>query len=534
MNKSFISNGARTLGSGFIRSAKNFPDRPALEVNREIISYRDLSIKAASLSATLTKHSLRDSPPLTAVFAYRSQTAFAGILASLFCGHGYVPLNRTFPTNRTKMMLERSSCRSMVVDSESAKQLNEVLEGINDKKLIIISDLEDVASFTKRWPNHIFLGACDLEPATSWKAIETSIESIAYILFTSGSTGLPKGVMITHRNVTNYIDIMLKRYDISENDRFSQIYDMTFDLSVFDMFIAWERGACICCLSDKERLKPDKFINKSNLTIWFSVPSTAIFMKRLGVLKPNQYPKLRFSLFCGEALPTEVTKAWAEAAPNSIVENLYGPTETTITIMSYKWDPKKSPQECYNGIVPIGCPNPGAKILVVDEDLKEVPFDSVGELLLNGPQVSPGYWQDVKNTKAAFVCPPGHKERYYRTGDHVKYLTKDGPMVFLGRMDSQIKIRGYRAELGEIETVLREESGVEAVIAIGWPVTAGGADGVVAFVGDNNVDVKSLLTRVAMRLPEYMVPRAIYPRENLPLNPNGKFDKKALSEILKE
>lgn len=528
------SQASRALCSGFLRSAEAFPDRPALEIGGEVLTYRALKDRAASIAATLRRRAPEGGPPLTAVFAYRSVTAFAGVLGALLRGHGYVPLNRTFPPERTRIMLEQAGCRALVVDNESAGQLESILDGVGRPFLLLLPDRGNVASLAGRWPGHVVLGSRDLKRAESWEPVSVSPDSIAYLLFTSGSTGNPKGVMVAQRNVTAFLDFVIERYGVNEEDRFSQTFDMTFDLSVFDMFVAWERGACVCCPSQKALINPGKFILQAGLTVWFSVPSTAVFMKRLGMLKPERYPTLRWSLFCGEALPLEVACGWAEAAPQSTVENLYGPTELTIACTAYRWDAERSPGESDLGVVPIGSPFPSMTALVVDENLQQVPPGEEGELLMTGPQLTPGYWKDPEKTAAAFVAPPGRRGVFYRTGDRVRRPAADGPLLYLGRLDHQIKIHGHRVELGEVEAVLREESGVDAVIALGWPVTVSGAGGIEAFLGDTEVDVDAVRGRMAARLPRYMVPRKLHLLPRLPLNPNGKFDRKALLAMLEQ
>ena len=527
-------NESRTLRSGFLRSSELFPDRPALEVEGAVLSYRELRDKAASLAATLRRNTFSGGPPLTAVFAHRSATAFAGVLASLFHSHGYVPLNRTFPPDRTRAMLRRSGCRALIVDSGSDEQLDQVLDGIKDRLLIILPDCSEVGALASRWGQHTFLGSQALAPASAWEPQPVSPGSIAYLLFTSGSTGVPKGVMVAVRNVLHFVDVMVARYGITEEDRFSQAFDMTFDLSAFDMFVAWERGACICCPSGKTLINPGRFIRDARLTVWFSVPSTGVLMKRLGALKPNRYPTLRWSLFCGEPLPVEVAQAWAEAAPQSILENLYGPTELTIACSLYRWDRQTSPKECLLGVVPIGEPYPGMKALVVDEMLMEVPPGADGELLMSGPQLALGYWKDQVKTAAAFVVPPGKDEVYYRTGDHVRRPAGDGPLVYLGRLDHQIKVLGHRVELGEVEAALRQEAGVDVAVALGWPITSAGAGGIVTFLTDKSVDPAAIRARLQAKLPSYEVPREIRFVPEMPLNANGKVDRKALLKILEE
>jgi amino acid adenylation domain-containing protein len=525
-------NQAKTLSYGFLSSVQAFGDRPAIEVSGEILTYAQLFQKSASLAATLARHEVESEPPLTAVFAYRSVTAFAGVLGALLHGHGYVPLNRTFPAERTRTMLQRSGCRALLVDAQSERQLGQVLEGIDYEMLVVLPDREDARELTARWPKHQFLSARELASHEEWRPNEASPESIAYLLFTSGSTGVPKGVMVAHRNVRHYIDFITDRFPISHEDRFSQTFDMTFDLSVADMFVAWERGACVCCPSEKILLNPGRFINDARLTIWFSVPSTAVFMKRLGALKAGTYPRLRVSLFCGEALPVEVANAWAEAAPNSIVENIYGPTELTIACTYYRWDPVRSPSESPYGVVPIGEPFPEMVPLVVDESLVEVNPGEDGELLMAGPQLSLGYWRDPAKTAAAFVKPPGRSEVYYCTGDRVRKPSGTGPLLYLGRVDNQIKILGHRVELGEVEAIVREESGVDGVVALGWPKTASGAGGVEVFLQAESPNRPDLKERVAKRLPSYMAPRRYHYLPGFPLNANGKYDRQSLTKTL--
>jgi amino acid adenylation domain-containing protein len=522
----------QTLDRMFLKSVEEFRHCHAVEAAGEVLSYEQLFEKAAGLSATLVRHDLQSPAPLTAVFGYRSTTAFAGVLAALLRGHGYVPLNRTFPVDRTRTMLQRSDCRAMIVDGESAKQLDDLLEGLEHPLLIVMPETGDVAAHAARWHKHRFVGAGDLAPASEWRPIPVSPDSLAYLLFTSGSTGAPKGVMVAHRNVRAYVDFIAERYGITSKDRFSQTFDMTFDLSAGDMFVGWARGACICCPSQKTLLNPGRFIKDSNLTVWFSVPSTALFMKRFGALKPGSYPGLRVSLFCGEALAVETVSAWANAAPNSIVENLYGPTELTIACTWYRWDSARSPSESADGVAPIGFPFPDMSVLVADESLNEVHPGEIGELLMTGPQLSLGYWRDPGKTAAGFVRPPGRDGTYYRTGDRVRRPLDNGPMLYVGRADNQVKILGHRVELGEVEAVVRAESGVDGVAAVGWPLTTSGAGGIEVFLQTEEIDIEALRQRVNGRLPSYMAPRGWHLLPQFPLNANGKCDRKALIKQL--
>jgi len=517
---------------GFMQSAERFPERTAVVVEGMSISYRQLRETAIRVAATIQRYQKDSWTPLTAVFAHRSATGFTGVLGTLLAGNGYVPLNRTFPVARTRLMLERSQCRSMIMDAASLPQLDALLDGDNRQLLLIAPDLEDPRCYRERWPQHIFVGSRDLEGHAAWREPTLASDAIAYLLFTSGSTGAPKGVMVTHRNVTSFVDYVADRLEFTERDIVSQMFDLTFDLSAFDIFVSWERGACVCCPSQKTLINPGQFIRGHALTVWFSVPSTVSLLKQSGLLKPGGFPSLRLSLFCGEPLPVSCAEAWLRAAPNSILENLYGPTELTIACTSYRWHPERSPGESELDIVPIGFPHRGMNVLVADESLNEVNPGAEGELLMNGPQMSLGYWRDSERTSSAFVVPPGRKDIFYRTGDRVRRPTGDGPLTHLGRIDSQVKILGHRVELGEVEAVVRQTSGRDGVVAIGWPATSSGYGGIEVFVEGQSLDVNRLRSAIASRLPDYMVPRRWHVLSRLPRNVNGKFDRKALLAIL--
>jgi len=420
----------------------------------------------------------------------------------------------------------------MIVDAGSEPQLQGLLRGMAIPLVIVCPDRADVTELAAKFPAHRIIGANELADAKQWCPVDVAVDSIAYLLFTSGSTGQPKGVMVSHANVLHYLDCVTKRYGFTSNDRVSQTFDLTFDLSAHDMFVAWESGACLCCPTQKQLIKPGAFVNDARLTVWFSVPSTAVFMRRFGVLKPGMYPGLRLSLFCGEALPVEVAHHWTLAAPNSVIENIYGPTELTIACTAYRWDNAKSPDECEQGIVPIGQPFDGMRALVVDEQLREVEDGRDGELLMSGPQLSLGYWQDEEKTRQAFVPLAGKNGIYYRTGDRVRRPAVNKPLVYLGRLDNQIKVLGHRIELGEVEAAVRQISGLEGVVALGWPTRESHADGIEVFLETDTFDTKALVSQLKGKLPVYMLPRNVLVLRRLPLNTNGKYDRKALQLIL--
>lgn len=521
------------IGDGFLQSAERHPERPALELDKEVWTYARLRDRALSIASTLQQSTPVGGESLTGVLAHRSATGFAGILAALLAGNGYVPLNRTFPTTRTRWMLHTSDCRSLIVDEKSEGLLPVLLEGLDRKMLVVLPDREGVCDLAELWPRHTFVGAQDLSAATGWKTQPAAADATAYLLFTSGSTGIPKGVGVTHKNVAHFVQSATTRYEVTTADRFTQMFDITFDLSVFDMFVAWHSGACVCCPSEHDLLNPDKFVRESKPTVWLSVPSAALFMKRFGALKPNRYPSLRWSLFCGEPLPVDVAEAWAAAAPHSILENLYGPTEVTVACTAYRWNSARPSSEFPLGIVPIGHPMTGMCALIVDETLSQVAPGDVGELLVSGPQVTPGYWRNDEATARSYVRLKGHETVFYRTGDRVRQPVDNGPITFVGRLDGQVKILGHRVELGEVEARLREVPGVASAAAVAWPVTQAGAGGVVAFVTGTGADSVAVRSNLLSRLPPYAVPRAVHVLSDLPQTANGKVDRQALLSLLK-
>jgi amino acid adenylation domain-containing protein len=523
----------RSLIDGFVDSADRFPSRDALVVDGECLSYLALKGLAGKIASAILQHE-HDTYPLVALLAQRSKTAYASILGILGAGKGYVPLNPKFPVERTRRMLDLSGCGTLIVGTEGFQHLPKLLLGANRPLIVILPDLIDASGLSSDFPQHRFVSSKEMAGLNKFPfCTEISPTDVAYLLFTSGSTGQPKGVPIAQSNVRSYLEYVCDRYEVNETDRFSQEFDLTFDLSVHDMFVCWKRGACLFSVPETSVMAPAKFIREYRLTMWFSVPSVIGVLARMRLLPPGCFPSLRYSLFCGEPLAASYAELWQEAAPNSVVENLYGPTETTIAISHYRWNKTRSPEECVNGIVPIGWVFDGQRCSVIDAERRTVPIGAPGELCLSGSQVTTGYWNEPKKTEEQFVrLPPAGERHWYRTGDMVRQHTT-GCLYYLGRMDHQVKIRGYRVELQEIEAVLRRACDTEQIVSVAWPVENGSADGVVAFIaGVADLDADRVLDYCSKILPSYMVPKKIYLCDEMPLNANGKVDRPMLVRIL--
>jgi amino acid adenylation domain-containing protein len=524
----------RSLIDGFVESADRFPSREALVVGGECFSYLALQGLAGKIASAILQHE-HEVSPLVALLAHRSKTAYASILGILGAGKGYVPLNPKFPIERTRRMLDLSGCGILIVGTEGFQHLPKLLIDFSRPLTVILPDLFDASGLSSDFPQHRFVPSKKMIDDNKFPfRSEISPTAIAYLLFTSGSTGQPKGVPIAQSNVRSYLQFVCNRYDVDETDRFSQEFDLTFDLSVHDMFVCWERGACLFSVPETSVMAPAKFIREHQLTMWFSVPSVIGTLARMRLLPPGCFPSLRYSFFCGEPLAASYAQLWQEAAPNSILENLYGPTETTIAISRYRWNKTGSSEECVNGIVPIGWVFDGQECSVIDAERKAVPAGAPGELCLSGSQVTTGYWNEPGKTQEQFVHLPAAGERpWYRTGDMAQQ-DANGCLYYLGRVDHQVKIRGYRVELQEIEAVLRMACNTEQVVSIAWPVKNGSADGVVAFVaGAAALDHDRALEYCSNILPGYMVPRKIYLCDEMPLNANGKLDRSKLVSLLK-
>jgi non-ribosomal peptide synthetase component F len=323
---------------------------------------------------------------------------------------------------------------------------------------------------------------------------------------------------------------MLKQlYGLGPDDRFSKAYNLSFDGSVHDLFTCWNAGASLHVVPANQLMAPARFIQEHELTMWTSVPSTAVFLERMKLLQPGAFPSLRYSIFSGEPLPVRSAIAWQKAAPNSVLDNICGHTEFCVfSTIERVGDPPCITRNL--GLVAIGKALPGLQAAVWDEQGRLVPRGVEGELVLSGPQCAKGYFNDPERTAARF--PEVGGKAWYRTGDLV-FEDAAGTLHHLGRIDAQVKILGHRVELGEVEAHLSDICESDSVATVAWPVDHGSARGLVAFHCNERLTAQEIRDALARRLPRYMVPHQVHCVKEIPLTPNGKIDRNNLTEMVR-
>lgn len=464
------------LVQDYLHPSPALPTKVACTDGRRSITYAELADRSSRLASLLRQYGVRRQHRV-AVCLGRSVDFLPAILGVLQADAVYVPFDPKSPPERWRKIVNDCAPTALLCDSQTILPLAAAvdpciprifLESRFDLPLAgaeTAAVLEDVLSSPVRTDN-----------------FKNGPDDLAYVLYTSGSTGSPKGVMVTHRNICNYIDWAVEYFAINAEDRILGTAPFHFDMSTFDLWCPIKAGATLCLADNSLTLFPQKllgFMESEQVTIWKGISSLLYYMDRAGVISSARIPTLSRVLFGGDALPARSLIRWMEAFPDKLFYNVYGPTEATGISLCY---PVKSIPNDPGERIPIGQACKGMKAVLLDENLIPVPNGLVGELCLSGPGLSKGYLNDAERTARAFFTanpPGGAAETWYHTGD-LGFLREDGNVEFVGRKDQQVKIMGYRIELGEIEQALLGIDGIREAAVV--TAQRGGIEELVAFI----------------------------------------------------
>jgi D-alanine--poly(phosphoribitol) ligase subunit 1 len=482
------------------------PSRVAHMSGDRHLTYGELLRQADALAGHLRAALPADRSPVV-VLGHKEPELLVAFLGCVRSGHPYVPTETALPRQRVERIVELSAAQLVLTPDRVAELA-----------------AEDPADGRPT----------DAAPAP------LGPDDPFYIMFTSGSTGEPKGVPITARGLTHFLDWMLAEQafgdgsDEANAEVFLNQVPYSFDVSVMDTYTSLLTGGTVCSITRDDIANPKQLyqtLRASNVTTWVSTPSFAQLCLVERTFGAEMLPRLRRFLFCGETLPHQVATQLLDRFPTAEVWNTYGPTEATVAVTSIRVDRELLAR--YNPL-PIGRAMPGTRVAVLGEGDRVVAPGERGELVIAGPNVSPGYLRRPDLTERAFFELDG--QRAYRTGDWGR--EQDGLLFCEGRIDNQVKLHGHRVELGDVEANLHCLPGVrDAVVA---PVTRGGSvDSLAAFVilerrpeGSDFEIANDLRARLAERLPAYMLPRRFRFLETFPMTPNGKADRRKLAESL--
>ncbi|MCG3110521.1 MAG: amino acid adenylation domain-containing protein [Candidatus Manganitrophus sp. SB1] len=511
------------------------PDSTAVVLGEESLTYGQLEEAANQLSRLLIAAGCRKGDRVLLVMP-KSPSAIISILGVLKAGCIYVPIDPTSPASWAAKKVDLCECRMILAAGAVAGLLDEI---VHEKKTN--------GNLSIGWVGNQNIEGAGLKTtftrqdfqSYSGNPLDDQVrpEDPAYILFTSGSTGVPKGVVITHANVIHFVEWAVRYFGINSADKISGHPPHHFDLSVFDLFGSLAAGASLHLVAPELNFYPNKlaeFILHSGLTQWFSVPSILNYMAKLDVVKQNDFPTLKRVLWCGEVFPTPSLIYWMKRLPHVTFTNLYGPTEATIA-SSYYTLPACPRSEKVQ--IPIGTACEGEKLLVLNAKMEPVSPEEVGDLYIGGVGLSPGYWREPEKTEKVFLKNPHSadpSERIYKTGDLAR-VGKEGLVYFHGRNDLQVKSRGYRIELGEIESALNTLPFLQESAVVALPTD--GFEGTIlccTYVPVKGEDVPPLRIRQELSriLPRYMLPSQWTVFNQLPKNANGKIDRRKLKELL--
>jgi amino acid adenylation domain-containing protein len=494
----------------FEERVRAHPNAIAAEHGHRQRTYRELNADANQLARALLARGLcREG--VVAVVTERNLEWMAAVLAIFKAGGVYLPIEPHFPADRIARTLSRAGCRLVLTERGSTAMLDQALDSLSGVQRLFI----EVAYGEGHSDGDL--------------GVDVAPDQLAYIYFTSGSTGEPKGAMCEHAGMLNHLSAKIEDLNIGEGDVVAQTAPQCFDISLWQLVSALLAGGRTLIVEQEAILDAKRFVGKivdGRAAVVQVVPSYLEVLLSYLAQHPRELPDLRFVSVTGEALKKELTQRWFAAQPGIKLVNAYGLTETSDDTNHEVMDSAPLGER-----VPLGRPINNVRAYVVDEHLSPVPLGAPGELVFSGVCAGRGYVNDPERTRGAFLPDP-HREgqRLYRSGDYGRWLP-ERKLEFLGRRDAQVKISGFRIEIGEIENKLLRVPGVRE----GAVVVAGRADHgkhLVAFYsGQGPLDANVLRDQLRESLPEYMIPRAFHWRERLPLTDNGKIDRKALTAL---
>lgn len=495
-------------------SAARTPDAVAVIDDHGDMTYAELDRRANQVARLLRSLGVRPGDRV-GLHLPRTSEAMIGVYGVLAAGAAYVPLPLGTPPSRLRTIAVDAGIRLVLAAHADIDRLLAELGGPGSSVTEVV--------------------ATQAAAELPGESLETAIDpdDLAYVLYTSGSTGAPKGVMISHRNALSFVDWAAQEFQVTGADRLANHAPLHFDLSVFDVFAAAWAGAAVVPVPAGTAAFPAvlaEFIRERQITVWYSVPSALNLLVSRGRLHAGDLPGLRMVLFAGEVYPVPQLRQAMEALPNARFYNLYGPTETNVC--TYYPVPRPLPEEC--AALPIGMPLPGVDLCAETDDARAAGVGETGELCVRGATVMRGYLGDPART--AQVLRPAADEPgtpAYHTGDLV---TRDaeGQWHFLGRRDSQIKTRGYRVELGEVERALATHPAVLECAAIAVPDEKFGHLIAAFVVLREEMTTARLTAHCRTVLPSYMVPWQMRTTSALPRTTTDKIDYRRLKADMKE
>lgn len=491
------------------KTALSHPSNIAIDDGAEL-SYADFRIGYSAIGTHILQKYPEASNRAVVVFLPKSAASVVSFMGALASGNAYVPVDYKTPTTRLIVMLEKLNPLLIITDSDGRALLGEQYADIICEYTDIVSTAPDYAAIRQK------LGlVIDTDPA--------------YIMFTSGSTGVPKGVTISHRGIENYAFWLIKDFEIDENSCLGLQSGFHFDNSVFDMYTSFITGAKLVIIPETLFMYPPQlmeFMKEKKVTCVFWVPTVMINVANSGALEGIDLPDLKTITFAGEVMPNKQLNIWRKHLPNRKYANLYGPTEITVDCTFYVVDREFADDEP----LPIGYPVPNTKILLINEEGKEAARGEKGELCVIGCGVALGYWNDPETTAKVFVQNPlntKYPELMYKTGD-LAYIAEDGLIMYSGRKDYQIKLRGNRIEMGDIENAAIGIDGIQSACAM---FDNRNEEIVLFIVSDTEYILRKFNLLLGKTLPKYMLPSKLVQLESFPLTPNKKIDRKKLMEI---